>query len=39
MEASCCGGIEFEVRRAVENNGKAIPCETFNVSREGKISC
>lgn len=35
MEVPCCGGIEWAVKRAVENSGKEIPCHIAVISTEG----
>ena len=37
MEVPCCGGLEFAVRRALENCGKAVPCRVVTVSVDGKV--
>ena len=37
MEVPCCGGLEFAVRRALENSGKAVPCRVVTLSVDGRI--
>ncbi len=37
MEVPCCGGIEFAVKKAVEQSGKAIPIKTVIISVNGEI--
>ena len=37
MEVPCCGGIEFAVKKALENCGKQIPWRVVTISTEGKI--
>lgn len=37
MEVPCCGGIEFAVRRAIEDSGKDIPCRVVTVTVEGAL--
>lgn len=35
MQVPCCGGIEFAVKRALENSGKNIPLEVVTISTSG----
>lgn len=37
MTVPCCGGIEYAVRKAVENSGKDIPVEIVTISIDGQI--
>lgn len=37
MEVPCCGGLEFAVRRALQDSGKLIPWSIVTVSTDGKI--
>lgn len=37
MEVPCCGGLEMAVKRALENSGKAIPCQVVTISIDGNI--
>ena len=37
MEVPCCGGMEFAVKKALLESGKAIPCSVITISTEGKI--
>lgn len=37
MTVPCCGGIEFAVRKAIENSGKTIACNVIVISPEGEI--
>ena len=37
MQVPCCGGIEFAVKRALENSGKSIPLEVVTISTSGEI--
>lgn len=37
MQVPCCGGIEFAVKRALENSGKNIPLEVVTISTSGEI--
>ena len=37
MEVPCCGGIEFAVKKALQNSGKSIPCQVITVSTGGNI--
>lgn len=37
MEVPCCGGIEFAVKNALRNCGKAIDCQVITISTEGQI--
>jgi hypothetical protein len=37
MEVPCCGGIEFAVRKAMQNSGKMIPWQVVTISTDGTI--
>lgn len=37
MEVPCCGGLEFAVRKAMQESGKIIPWSVVTVSTDGKI--
>ena len=37
MEVPCCGGIEFAVKRALQDSGKFIPWNVVTISIDGKI--
>lgn len=37
MEVPCCGGLEIATKRAIENSGKDIPCNTVVISVDGNI--
>ena len=37
MEVPCCGGIEYAVKRAIENSGKFIPQQVITVEIKGEI--
>ena len=37
MEVPCCGGLEFAVKNAIQNSGKALPCQVVTVSVDGRI--
>ena len=37
MEVTCCGGIEYAVKRAIENSGKFIPQQVITVGIKGEI--
>ena len=37
MEVPCCGGIEFAVKKALQNSGKLIPWSVVTISTDGKI--
>ena len=37
MEVPCCGGIEFAVKRALQENGKIIPWQVVTISTDGRI--
>lgn len=37
MEVPCCGGLDYAVRKAVENCGKNIPVDVVTVSSDGRI--
>lgn len=35
MEVPCCGGIEFAVKKALQDSGKTIPCKIITVGIDG----
>ena len=37
MEVPCCGGIEYAVKKAVEDSGKQIPWNVVVISTDGQI--
>lgn len=37
MEVPCCGGIEFAVKKALQDSGKFIPWQVVTVSTDGRI--
>ncbi len=37
MEVPCCGGIEFAVKRALQESGKFIPWQVVTISTDGQI--
>ncbi len=37
MEVPCCGGLEYAVRRALQESGKQIPCQVVTISTDGRI--
>ena len=37
MEVPCCGGIEFAVKKALQDSGKFIPWNVVTISVDGKI--
>ena len=37
MEVPCCGGMEFAVKKAIEESGKHIPCRVVTISIDGRI--
>ncbi|MBO5891346.1 MAG: 4Fe-4S binding protein [Oscillospiraceae bacterium] len=37
MEVPCCGGIEYAVKKAVQDCGKQIPCNVVVISTDGKV--
>ena len=37
MEVPCCGGIEFAVKRALQDSGKFIPWHVVTISTDGRI--
>ena len=37
MEVPCCGGIEFAVKKALQDSGKSLPCRVVTISIDGQI--
>lgn len=37
MEVPCCGGLEYAVKKALQNSGKLIPWQVVTLSTEGEI--
>ncbi len=37
MEVPCCGGIEFAVKKALQESGKFLPWSVVTISTDGKI--
>jgi len=37
MEVPCCGGIEFAVKKALQESGKFIPWSVVTISTDGRI--
>lgn len=37
MEVPCCGGIEFAVKKALQESGKLIPWQVVTISTDGTI--
>ena len=37
MEVPCCGGIEFAVKKALQESGKLIPWSVVTISTDGRI--
>ena len=37
MEVPCCGGIEYAVKRALQDSGKCIPWDVVTISTDGHI--
>ena len=37
MEVPCCGGIEFAVKRALQESGKFLPWQVVTISTDGRI--
>ena len=37
MEVPCCGGIEYAVKRALQESGKRLPWNVVTISTDGKI--
>ena len=37
MEVPCCGGLQYQLMRALEKSGKQIPVQVAIVSTDGKI--
>jgi hypothetical protein len=37
MEVPCCGGLEYAVKRALQESGKQIPCQVVTLSTDGRI--
>ena len=38
MEVPCCGGLEFFIKKALQQSGKSIPCQVITVCVDGSIS-
>jgi len=37
MEVPCCGGIEFAVKKAIQESGKLLPWQVVTISTDGQI--
>lgn len=37
MEVPCCGGLEFAVRKALQQSEKILPCNVVTISVKGQI--
>jgi hypothetical protein len=37
MEVPCCGGLPFEVQKALKESGKNIPLKVVTFSTDGSI--
>ena len=37
MEVPCCGGIEFAVKKAIQDSGKFLPWHVVTLSTDGEI--
>ena len=37
MEVPCCGGLEFAVKKALQQSGKFIPWQVVTISADGRI--
>ena len=37
MEVPCCGGIEFAVKKALQDSGKFLPWQVVTISTDGRI--
>ena len=37
MEVPCCGGMEYAVKRALQESGKRLPWNVVTISTDGKI--
>lgn len=37
MEVPCCGGLEYAVKKALQNSGKFIPWQVVTISTNGQI--
>lgn len=37
MEVPCCGGLEFAVKKALQNSGRPVPCQVVTISTDGRI--
>ena len=37
MEVPCCGGLEFAVKKALQQSGKIIPCNVVTLSVNGQV--
>ena len=38
MEVPCCGGLEFAVKKALQNNQKWIPWQVVTLSIDGRVN-
>ena len=37
MEVPCCGGLEFAVKKALQQSGKILPCKVVTLSTNGQV--
>ena len=37
MEVPCCGGIEYAVKKAIQDSGKFLPWQCYTISIDGNI--
>lgn len=37
MEVPCCGGMEFAIKKALENSGKRIPSQVVIINTDGTV--
>lgn len=37
MEVPCCGGLEYAVKKALQDSGKFIPWQVVTISTNGQI--
>ena len=37
MQVPCCGGLEYAVKRALQESGKSLPLRVVNITADGKI--